>query len=242
MNRNETKIKKQMITAIVCAYNEEETIKEVMETLISYSAVDEIIAVDDGSKDQTAAILNTYRNHFRTQIISLPSNRGKGYAMTIAAEQANGEILLFVDADLKNLNPGHLSILLTPFVNREAEMVIGFPIRGEIITPVEKLDPCRSLSGQRVVFRDDFLSLIKIIRNSGYGVETILNLHYRKHGKRVKSIFLPNLIHPIKVEKSGSAAIGEYAHEGFQILITTLKNPGLLWGAIFGLFIPYRTN
>ena len=77
--------------------------------------------------------------------------------MTIAAEQANGEILMFVDADLKNLNSNHLSKLLTPILKSEAEMVIGLPIRGETITPVERLDPCRSLSGQRVVFRDDFL-------------------------------------------------------------------------------------
>ena len=57
MNKNETKNKRQMITAIVCAYNEEKTIHAVMEALINDPAIDEIIAVDDGSKDRTAAML-----------------------------------------------------------------------------------------------------------------------------------------------------------------------------------------
>lgn len=230
----EVKINQQKITAIVCAYNEENTINGVMETLINAPLINEVIAVDDGSKDKTAEILSGYQPLEHVHILSLPKNRGKGYAMATAALQASGEILLFIDADLKNLTSNHISLLLTPFLNREAAMVIGFPIRGESISAAERLDPYRPLSGQRVVFKEDILPLINPIRYSGYGVETIINLHYREQGKRVKSIFLPNLIHPIKVEKTGlKRAIGEYFLEGKQILITKIKNPHLVWGAIF---------
>ncbi|MAT42671.1 MAG: glycosyl transferase family 2 [Anaerolineaceae bacterium] len=230
----EIKINQQKITAIVCAYNEENTINGVMDTLINTPLISEVIAVDDGSKDKTSEILSGYQHLEHVHIVLLPKNRGKGYAMATAALQASGEILLFVDADLKNLTTHHISLLLIPFLNRETEMVIGFPIRSETISVAEWLDPYRPLSGQRVVYKEDFLALINPIRYSGYGVETILNLHYREQGKRVKSIFLPNLIHPIKVEKTGlKQAVGEYLLEGKQILITKIKNPHLVWGAIF---------
>jgi glycosyltransferase involved in cell wall biosynthesis len=208
-----------------------------MQTLLLSPQVGEIIAVDDGSTDRTGTILGAYREHARARILLLPENQGKGHAMTAAAQQASGEILLFIDADLNNLSERHISLLLEPIRAGEAQMVIGIPVRSARISPLERLDPCRPLSGQRAVYRDDFLRLAGSIRDSGYGVETILNLRYREMGKPVLTIPLPYLTHLIKVEKTPlHRAVPEYLREGKQILATMLKNPEMVWAALRSTF------
>ena len=221
------------VSAIVPAYNEEKTIAGVIDALLQSPAVGEIFAVDDGSTDRTAGILSAYQGIQRVQIILLAHNQGKGHAMTTAAQQATGEILLCVDADLRNLTPAHVERLLEPMQAGQVDMVVGVPIRSTRIRLAEWLDPCRPLSGQRAVYRQDFLQLSETIQTSGYGVETILNLHYRQHNKRVRRLYLPNLHHPIKVEKTDLAsALPEYLREGRQILDVAMRNPHLVWGAL----------
>ena len=233
MNNGNLYATSQKVSAIVCAHNEEKTIQGVMDALLQSPAIAQVIAVDDGSTDRTADLLRRYRDHERARLILLAENRGKGFAMITAAAQASAEILLFVDADLRNLSEKHIALLLGPILAGDAHMVIGVPIRADVISPAERLDPCRPLSGQRAVYCQEFLHLEDAIRHSGYGVETILNLHYRKQGKRVQTILLPYLHHPIKVEKTDFAsALPEYWHEGRQILQTAVKNPKLVWGAL----------
>ncbi len=233
MNNEPLQLQEPKISAIVCAYNEEQTIPGVMDTLLRSPSIHEVFAVDDGSSDRTARLLSRYRDHPRAHIILLPENQGKGCAMTTAAGQAGGEIFLLVDADLKNLTTEHVDLLLAPILAGQADMVIGFPIRDKAIRPAEWLDPCRPLSGQRALYRRDFMPLVDTIRCSGYGVETILNLHFRQQNKVVQTIFLPYLVHPIKVEKGDLAtALAGYSREGREILETAAKNPRLVWGAL----------
>lgn len=225
----------QKVTAIVCSYNEEKTIKGVIDTLLSCNAVDEIILADDGSKDKTPALILPYQSFKRVHPILLAENHGKGYAMTRAASDASGEILLFIDADLKNLNSTHISLLLEPIIDQTADMVLGTPVRDGKITLSDRLDPFRPLSGQRVVYRKEFLPLMDLIQFSGYGAETIINLHYREQGMTVENIFLTNLDHPIKIEKSGFLkSLTGYIEEGRQIMQTLFNNPKLVFGAYLG--------
>ena len=223
----------QKVTAIVCAYNEEKTIRGVMETLVHCPRIDEVIVVDDGSRDKTAKILGEFKHWQHVKTILLTENCGKGYGMATAAAYAKGDLLLFVDADLIHLSNRHVDLLLDTLINEAADMVLGFPVRGKAMSFAERLDPFPRLSGQRVVYRNDFLKLSDVIYTSGYGVETILNDYYQEQGKRVCSVFLPNLIHPIKFEKSGLLkAIGEYGLEGKEILAIKLKKPQLFWQSI----------
>lgn len=221
------------VSAIVCAYNEEKTITAVVETLINADCVDEVIVVNDGSTDDTKYRLDKIGYQKKVSCIHLNKNRGKGYAMTEGVNCASGELLLFVDADLLDLQTNHLEALLYPILDEQVGMVIGTPIRGKKITQLERMDPCRPLSGQRVLRKSDFEPLLKVIRYSGYGVETILNLYFREQKKAIKTIFLPNLNHPIKVEKTGfkNAAAG-YILEGIHIVKTIAKNPALVMGAL----------
>lgn len=231
----------QKISAIVCAFNEEKTIRGVMEALLTCSIIDEVIAVDDGSLDGTAQILKGYSHLDRVKLILLPENHGKGYGMSMAAENASGEVLCFVDADLVNLSEHHITMMVETFYTKEADMVLGSPVRGNTISLTERLDPFLNLTGERVLFRKEFLKIGDEIISSGYGVETILNEHYRNGGKRVHLMFLPCLVHPIKFEKDGLLnALGEYILEGKEILAVRWKKQQLFWQSV--LFTNYRNN
>jgi glycosyltransferase involved in cell wall biosynthesis len=85
------------ISVIIPAYNEEAgisaTLEEVREVLAGKSA--EIIVVDDGSTDKTAELAQDLSD----KVIRHVTNRGKGAAMRTGFEAANGEYIIFLDAD-----------------------------------------------------------------------------------------------------------------------------------------------
>jgi dolichyl-phosphate beta-glucosyltransferase len=92
------------ISVIIPAKNEEERLPRFLTTIAEYcrrSALTyEIIVVDDGSTDATAANAESFRsqlNHLK--VISLKQNRGKGFAVRRGFFAAQGNIVVFLDAD-----------------------------------------------------------------------------------------------------------------------------------------------
>jgi len=61
----------------------------------------EVVVVDDGSKDDTAAIVHRWMEHHpRLHLVQNPGNKGKGYSVRNGLLQAAGDIVMFTDADL----------------------------------------------------------------------------------------------------------------------------------------------
>jgi hypothetical protein len=112
----------------------------------------------------------------------------------------------------------------------EADMVIGYPKRGEsTVLP----NPTIPLSGERALYRHDILPILPAIRNSKFGVETIINFYYRKQGKKVKYVPLEGLIHLLKVEKTGfTSAVGMYTREASEIATAVARNYPLALAAL----------
>jgi len=84
------------VTAIIPAYNEEVSIKQTVMSVKKIPGVENVIVVDDGSRDRTG---------FRAEeagakVIRLPNNAGKGNALNEGAKYASGEIVVLIDADL----------------------------------------------------------------------------------------------------------------------------------------------
>lgn len=87
------------VSVIVPAYNEEVVLAGCLSSILAsgYPRL-ELIVVDDGSTDGTAAVMEQFRADPRTTLITQP-NGGKGSALNTGIKTASGEILIFVDAD-----------------------------------------------------------------------------------------------------------------------------------------------
>ena len=93
------------LSIVIPAYNEAGRIEYALENVTSCIAQQgwdaEVLVVDDGSKDATAAIVHRWMvDHPRLHLIQNPGNKGKGYSVRNGLLQAAGEIVMFTDADL----------------------------------------------------------------------------------------------------------------------------------------------
>ena len=99
------------LSVVVPAYNEERTIERCLESIIASHYPDEkleIIVIDDGSTDETAALAKSYSKH-TVRVKSRP-NGGRDAARNYGLFCANGEFLVMVDAD-SVIAPDALSII-----------------------------------------------------------------------------------------------------------------------------------
>jgi dolichyl-phosphate beta-glucosyltransferase len=92
------------LSVIIPAYNEEARLPAYLDKILTYfehhCCACEIIVVDDGSVDGTAAVVERYAKHnAKIQLVRLAGNHGKGYAVKAGMLKASGELRLFADAD-----------------------------------------------------------------------------------------------------------------------------------------------
>jgi glycosyltransferase involved in cell wall biosynthesis len=90
---------------VIPAYNESARIPATLESVVSCirarSWDAEVIVVNDGSTDTTAAVVRAFaQNAPEVRLVENPGNRGKGYSVRAGMLQARGQIALFTDSDL----------------------------------------------------------------------------------------------------------------------------------------------
>ena len=114
------------VSVIVPAYNESATILTILREVRAQSvdgAAFEVIVVDDGSRDNTVALLEAHSDLY-DRLIKQPKNGGKGAAVLAGLRAATGDYVLFQDADLE-YSPSHYAGLLLPVRNFGADIVMG---------------------------------------------------------------------------------------------------------------------
>ena len=171
------------LSIIIPCYNEENTIKIIVEKVLKFSLYDkEIIIVDDCSTDQSRKIIKNLAED--TSIIKyffLDKNLGKGAALNKGFKEANGDIILIQDADLE-YDPKDYPILIKPFIETDADIVYG----------------SRFLGGEyvRLLYFWHFLAnkFLTIVTN----VVTNLNMSDMETGYKV---FKKNVINSIEIKE-----------------------------------------
>jgi len=183
------------ISVLVPAYNEENRIGNTIKALKQILIVKQIIVIDDGSKDNTAAIAQQEG----AQVIRLAINQGKGKALNIGAAHIRGEFIALIDADLEN-TALEIKRLIEPVISGKVDMSIAvFPptfkkggvglvkktaaLGLRILTDKDFHAP---LSGQRVMTRKLFEDLLPFA--SGFGVEVGMTIDACLKGYKIIEI------------------------------------------------------
>lgn len=128
-----------LLSIVVPVYNAEKYLKRAMDSLIGQTVFSnmEIIAVDDGSKDESGKILDGYACRYHNISVFHIPNGGVSNARNLGMEQATGEYLGFLDAD-DWLDVNHFERLLNAARNGIAEVVAcGFAIETDNNTVVK---------------------------------------------------------------------------------------------------------
>ena len=131
------------ISVVIAAYNEEKLITETLRTLLAtdYTGEIEVIVIDDGSTDQTAAeIERVARNESRIRIFQ-QENRGKARALQRGLAVAQNAIVVFLDADTQ-CQRDTLPRLLEPFADERIGAVSGHAKVGNLRTFIAR---CQAL-------------------------------------------------------------------------------------------------
>jgi glycosyltransferase involved in cell wall biosynthesis len=114
------------LSIIIPAYNEEKTILTLLERVNAQAIAGvemEIVVVDDGSKDGTAALLDANPALY-SKFVKLERNQGKGAAVIAALAAASGDYILFQDADLE-YDPAEYPVMCEPALVHGADIVMG---------------------------------------------------------------------------------------------------------------------
>ena len=112
------------LSVIIPAFNEAQTIRQVVEAVEEVPIDIEIIVVNDGSTDETSAILEQMHTEPKLKILQCKENRGKGAAIRLGLEQVTGEFVVIQDADLE-LCPRDLMPIVEALQNGVAQVVYG---------------------------------------------------------------------------------------------------------------------
>ena len=115
---------KAKVSVIIPAYNEENTIKKILERIKSIKINKQIIVINDGSKDNTLKILNKNQKKYFDILINLKINKGKGNAIRKGLKKAKGDIIIIQDADLE-YNPKDYYNLIKPIIRNKTNVVYG---------------------------------------------------------------------------------------------------------------------
>lgn len=186
-------------TAIIAAYNEENTLGDVLRALTRSPLIDEVIVVSDGSTDRTVEIARS----FEVKTIALRENYGKGYAMRIGVDNAAHDVLFFVDGDMYNVADEHIEALVLPVLNDECDMNIGVRNRGALLNYLHLEMQCGPvLSGIRVMRREVW-DAVPGQYQARYKIEAALNCFCSRTGFRQRHTIIRNLNHVIKESKRG---------------------------------------
>lgn len=210
-NKPGNEVKQPKIIVIFPAKNEAATIQDCIDTVKQSKFKPDIIVADGYSTDKTREIAI----QSGAEVVMSPKriHPGKGAAMKIGLEKAlekKPEIIVFLDADIKNLSPQWLDILVLPIIDGHYDMVRGMYLRAPRDAGVTKLvaKPLlrvffpeiahfdQPLSGEIAAKADVWKAMLEQDSSpDGWGIDVWFLIETAMLGFNVTEVFLGTKIH-----------------------------------------------
>jgi glycosyltransferase involved in cell wall biosynthesis len=222
------------VSAVIAAYNEQDTIAAVVRAVEGHPLVDEIIVVDDGSKDATIEQARTTS----ATVLALEKNSGKAAAMNRGVQAARNNTILFLDADILGLTHEMITLTVTPVLTGKCGMFVAIRDRRTYwMNRLLYFIPV--LGGERAITKEIWRLVPRIYRK-GFQIEIALNYYTKKSGHTMSFGVMPGLSQVIKEVKRGFwlglwqriRMCGEVAWISFRLYV--IRNLITLWERLTG--------
>ena len=112
------------VSVVIPAYNEKDTIREIINQVRAVPYDTEIIVVDDYSTDGTFEELKKMTDEGLIKLFRHPVNQGKGAACRTGIAEITGDVVIIQDADLE-YDPNDYGALLDPIIRKKSKVVYG---------------------------------------------------------------------------------------------------------------------
>jgi glycosyltransferase involved in cell wall biosynthesis len=191
-----------VLSVVMPAYNERDTIETIIERVLAVPLRIELIVVDDGSTDGTRDVLTALQARHGFKLVFQPTNGGKGSALRRGFEEVTGDVVVIQDADLE-YSPEEFPDLIELICQGRADVVYGSRFLGRrrvflfthyagnrlltLITNILYNTILTDMETCYKVMRTEVLRSFEL-KSNGFGIEPEMTAKIFKRGYRVYEV------------------------------------------------------
>jgi len=191
-----------LLSVVMPAYNERDTIEEIIRRVLAVPVRLELIVVDDASTDGTRDILQALARTLPITVLSQPQNRGKGAALRAGFAAVHGDLVVIQDADLEYSPEEYPSLIElicagradvvygSRFIGRHRAFLFTHYLGNRVLTGLTNVLYNTMLTDMETCFKAMRVDVLRsmTLRSDRFGIEPELTAKIFKRGYRVYEV------------------------------------------------------